>query len=60
MVYLEQDLDRSVDHAHSPAQESEEGNDELDEVVGQRLKAMEPPWWAVHVVGYGVGNWLGL
>lgn len=33
LTYLEQDLDHSVDHAHPPAQEGEEGDDELDEVV---------------------------
>lgn len=58
--YLEQDLDCSVDHAHPPAQEGEEREDELDEVVGQRLEAMKPPRGAMHVVGHGVRNWLGL
>lgn len=59
-LYLEQDLDSSVDHAHPPAQEGEERDNELDEVVGQRLEAMEPPGRAVQVVGHGVGDWLGL
>lgn len=58
--YLEQDLDRPVDHAHPPAQEGKEREDELNEVVGQRLEAMEPPRRAMHVVGHGVGNRLGL
>lgn len=58
--YLEQDLDCSVDHAHPSAQEGEEWEDELDEVVWQRLEAMEPPRGAMHVVGHGVRNWLGL
>lgn len=58
--YLKQDLACAVKHAHPPAQESEERHDELDEVVGQRLEAMEPPWGPVHVVRHGVGNWLGL
>lgn len=58
--YLEQDLDCSVDRAHSSAQEGEEWEDELDEVVGHRLEAMEPPRGVMHVVGHGVRNWLGL
>lgn len=58
--YLEQDLDCSVDHAHPPAQEGEEREDELDEVVGQRLETMKPPWEAMHIVGHGVWNRLGL
>lgn len=58
--YLEQDLDRSVNHAHPPAQEGEEREDELDEVVGQRLEAVKPPRGAMHVVGHGVRNRLGL
>ncbi len=58
--YLEQDLDCSVDHAHPPAQEGEEGKDELYEVVGQRLKAMKPPRGAMHVVRHGVRHRLGL
>lgn len=60
LYYLEQDLECSVDHAHPPAHEGEERDNELNEVVGQGLKAMEPPWGAVHIVGHGVGNWLGL
>lgn len=60
VTYLEQDLDYSVDHAHPPAQEGEEWEDELDEVVGQRLEAMKPPRGPVHVVGHRVRNWLGL
>lgn len=59
-TYLEQDLDRPVDHAHPPAQEGKEREDELNEVVGQRLEAMEPPRRAMHVVRHGVGNRLGL
>lgn len=58
--YLEQDLDCSVDHAHPPAQEGEEREDELNEVVGQSLEAMQPPRGAMHVVGHGVWNWLRL
>lgn len=58
--YLEQDLDCSVDHAHPPAQEGKEREDELNEVVGQCLEAMKPPRGAMHVVGHGVWNWLGL
>lgn len=58
--YLEQDLDGSIDHTHPPAQEGEEREDELDEVVGQRLEAMEPPRGAMHVVRHGVRNRLGL
>ncbi len=29
-------------------------------MVGQCLEAMKPPRGAMHVVGYGVRNWLGL
>lgn len=58
--YLEQDLDCSVDHTHPPAQEGEEREDELDEVVGKRLEAMEPPRGAMHVVRHGVRHRLGL
>lgn len=58
--YLEQNLDRPVDHAHPPAQEGEQREDELDEVVGERLEAVEPPRGAVHVVGHGVRDRLGL
>lgn len=58
--YLEQDLDCSVDHAHPPAQEGEEREDELNEVIGQRLEAMKPPRGAMHVVRHGVWNWLRL
>ena len=60
MSYLEQDLDGSVDHGHSPAQEGEERKDELNDVVGHCLEAMKPPWGAMHVVGHGVWNWLCL
>lgn len=57
---LEEDLDCSIDHTHPPAEEGEEREDELNEVVGQRLEAMNPPRGAMHVVGQGVWNWLGL
>lgn len=60
MSYLEQDLDCSIDHAHAPAQEGEEGEDELNEVVGECLEAMKPPRRVMHVVGHGVWNWLRL
>lgn len=59
-IYLEKDLDRSVDHAHPPAQERKEREDELDEVVWQSLKTMEPPRGAVHVIRHGVGYRLRL
>lgn len=58
--YLEKDLNCSVDHAHPPAQEGEEWENELNEVVGQCLEAMKPPRRAMHVVGHGVWNWLRL
>lgn len=58
--YLEQDLDGSVHQAHPAAQEGEEGEDELDQVVGQSLEAVEPPRGAVQVVGHGVRNRLRL
>lgn len=58
--YLEKDLDRSVEHAHPPAQEGEKWENELNEVVGERLEAMKPPRRAMHVVGHGVWYWLRL
>lgn len=58
--YLEKDLDCSINHTHPPAEESEERDNELDKVVRQGLKAMEPPRRAVHVVWHGIGNWLRL
>lgn len=53
-------MDYSIDHAHPSSKECEEREDELNEVVGQRLKAMKPPRATMHVVGHGVRNWLGL
>lgn len=58
--YLKENLDGSVHHAQPAAQEGEEGSDELNEVVGQSLEAVEPPRGAVQVVGHGVWHWLGL
>lgn len=50
LSYLEKNLDDPVGQTHAPAEEGEERGDELDEVVRQRLKAMEPPRGAMHVV----------
>lgn len=58
--YLKEDLDGSVDYAHPPAHNGKEWCNELDEVVGQSFKAVEPPRRAMKVVGHWVWNWLGL
>ena len=58
--YLEQDLDGSVDGAHPPAEQGEEREHELHEVVGNRLEAMKPPRRKVHVVRHGIRDRLGL
>lgn len=46
--------------AHPPAQEQEEGHQQLDEVVDQGLEAVEPPRRAVHEVRDGAGHRLRL
>lgn len=58
--HLEHYLQRPVDHAHTSPQEGEERDDELDEVIGQNLEAMEPPWGLVHIVWHGVWHRLSL
>ncbi len=57
---LEEDLQDSVQHAHPPAHEGEEGHHELDEVIAESLEAMKPPRRVMHVVGHGVRHRLGL
>lgn len=42
-AHLEQDLQRPVDDAGPPAEEEEEGHQELNEVVAECLEAVEPP-----------------
>lgn len=59
-AHLEQNLQGPVDDAHPPSEEDEEGHQKLQEVVAERLEAVEPPRGAVQEVGHGVGHWLCL
>lgn len=59
-THLEEDLKRPVHHAHTASHEGKEWDDEFDEVIGEGLKPMEPPWGMMHVVGHGVRNRLSL
>lgn len=60
MTHLEQDLQGTVQDAHPPPEEEEEGHHELQEVVAERLEAVDPPRGAVQEVGCGVGHRLCL
>lgn len=42
-AYLEKDLQHPVKNAHPPSEEQEERHEELQEVVAEGLKAVEPP-----------------
>lgn len=59
-AHLEQELQGSMQDAHPPPEENEEGHQELQDVVAERLKAMHPPWAVVQEVGHGVGHRLRL
>lgn len=43
-AYLEKDLQHSVKNTHPPSEEQEERHEELQEVVAECLKVVEPPW----------------
>lgn len=58
--HLEEDLKDAVGHAHAPPQEDKEGHYQLNEVVKEGLKCMEPPRRPVHQIGHRIGNRLGL
>lgn len=60
VLYLEENLQNSIYHAHASAHESKKRYDELNKVITYGLKTMKPPRRLVQIVWNWVRNRLRL